>query len=171
MPWTRPAGVTPIDRKPPSAPTRADIPAVLDWLRDFYGGHTVVGLLITDRATGTTYRVDAEPAYRTAGTLDNYTLTPFGDSGAAQAAAQAQADAQAAKDIADAAKTSAADAQTDATLALAHLAPILESGGYLVMPRLDGTARLLYGENLTATDGTYTLRGVPLKTITLTEAP
>lgn len=150
MPWTRPAGVTPIDRKPPSAPTRTDIPAVLDWLRDFYGGHTVVGLLITARETGTTYRVDAEPLYGTPGTLDTYTLTPFGDAGAAQAARQAQ---------------------DDAAAALAALTPITESGGYLVLPRLDGTARLLYGPQITAKDSTYTLRGKTLKTIQLTEAP
>jgi len=75
MVWTPPAGVTPTDRKPPSSPTYSDIPAVLDWLRLSYGGHTVLGLLITDRATGTTYRVDAEPTYGTAGTLSNYGLT------------------------------------------------------------------------------------------------
>ncbi|WP_407543767.1 NosD domain-containing protein (plasmid) [Deinococcus radiomollis] len=63
MAFTPPAGVTPIDRKPPSAPTYADIPAVLDWLRGYYGGNTVRGLLITDRATGNTYRVDSESTY------------------------------------------------------------------------------------------------------------
>ncbi|MCD0162691.1 hypothetical protein IHN63_15485 [Deinococcus sp. 6YEL10] len=51
---------------------------MLDWLRISYGGHTVLGLLMTDRETGTTYRVDAEPAYGTAGTLSNYALTPVG---------------------------------------------------------------------------------------------
>lgn len=148
MPWTRPPGVTPVDRKPPSSPTREDIPAVLDWLRDFYGGHTVIGLLITDRATGTTYRVDAEPPYGTAGGLDSYRLTPFGDAAAAQAAQQAQSDAKAALDA---------------------FRPISEGDGVLIMPRLDGTARLLYGPHITATGATYTLRGKTLKTIQLKE--
>jgi hypothetical protein len=53
----------PVDRKSPSSPTYADIPAVLDWLRGFYGGHTVIGMLITDRTTEVTYRVDVESVY------------------------------------------------------------------------------------------------------------
>ncbi|WP_189088563.1 polysaccharide deacetylase family protein [Deinococcus ruber] len=51
---------------------------MLDWLRDSYGGNTVIGLLITDRATGTTYRVDAESSYvafSQGGTPGTYTLT------------------------------------------------------------------------------------------------
>ena len=150
MPWTKPAGVTPIDRKPPSSPTYADTPAVLDWLREFYGGHTVIGLLITDRATGTTYRVDGEPSFGTPGTLDTYRLTPFGDAAAAQAAQQAQSDAKAALDA---------------------FRPITDSDGMLVLSRLDGTARLLYGPRIVATPSTYTLRGKTLKTLMLTEAP
>ncbi|WP_407540219.1 polysaccharide deacetylase family protein [Deinococcus radiomollis] len=80
MVFTPPAGVTPIDRKPPSAPTYADIPAVLDWLRGYYGNHTSIGLLITDRSTGSTYRVDAESAYSAfiqGGPYGTYALTPL----------------------------------------------------------------------------------------------
>lgn len=150
MSWTPPPGVTPIDRKPPSSPTFEDIPAVLDWCRIYYGGHTVLCMFITERATWTTYRIDGEPPYGTPGTTENYTLTPFGDSSAAQAARQAQADAQ---------------------TALTAIRPIVDSDALLIMPRLDGTARLLYGPRLTATEGTYTLRDRSLKTITLTETP
>ncbi|ULH15990.1 hypothetical protein MF271_04985 [Deinococcus sp. KNUC1210] len=51
---------------------------MLDWLRGYYGGHTVIGLLITDRDTGSTYRVDAESAYSPfvqGGPYGTYTLT------------------------------------------------------------------------------------------------
>jgi hypothetical protein len=65
-----------VDRKPLSAQTFADIPAVLDYVRPDYGGHTHIGNLITDRTNGITYRVDSEPAYGTTGTLLNYILTP-----------------------------------------------------------------------------------------------
>jgi hypothetical protein len=80
MVFTPPAGVTPIDRKPPSSPTYADIPAVLDWLRGYYGARTSIGLLITDRSTGSTYRVDTESAYSPfiqGGPYGTYSLTPI----------------------------------------------------------------------------------------------
>lgn len=75
MTWTPPTGVIPTDRKSPSVPTAADIPAMLDWLRDYYPGNTVIGVLATARAERMTYRVDGEPGYGTPGTLSNYTLT------------------------------------------------------------------------------------------------
>lgn len=84
MAFTAPVGVIPIDRKPPSSPTYADIPKVLDWLRDSYGGHTVIGLLITDRQQHITYRIDAESAYTAyadAGPRGVYTLTAIGGGG------------------------------------------------------------------------------------------
>lgn len=75
MVWNPPQGVIPVDRKSPSAPTLGDIPAVLDWLRDYYPAHTVIGTFITARDQRLTYRVDGEPGYGTPGTLQNYTLT------------------------------------------------------------------------------------------------
>jgi hypothetical protein len=51
------------------------IPARLDVIRVNAIGNTVVNQLITDKSAGITYRVDAEPAYGTIGTLSNYTLT------------------------------------------------------------------------------------------------
>lgn len=75
MTWTPPTGVIPTDRKSPSVPALADIPAMLDWLRDYYPGNTVIGVLATARAERMTYRVDGEPGYGVTGTLANYTLT------------------------------------------------------------------------------------------------
>jgi hypothetical protein len=75
MTWTPPTGVIPTDRKSPSVPALADIPAMLDWLRDYYPGNTVIGVLATARAERVTYRVDGEPGYGTPGTLSNYVLT------------------------------------------------------------------------------------------------
>jgi hypothetical protein len=82
MAFVAPTGnfTAPVDRKSPSSPTYADIPAVLDWLRGFYGGHTVIGLLITDRAAESTYRVDSESTYHPfvqGGPYGAYTLTPI----------------------------------------------------------------------------------------------
>ncbi|MFB9994069.1 SGNH/GDSL hydrolase family protein [Deinococcus oregonensis] len=75
MAFLPPVGVIPVDRKSPSVALYTDIPALLDWLRIYYPAHTVIGTFVTARDQKISYRVDAEPAYGTPGTLVNYTLT------------------------------------------------------------------------------------------------
>ncbi|MDL2342554.1 hypothetical protein QOL99_00125 [Deinococcus sp. MIMF12] len=90
-----PPGTKLKDRVMPTVPAKEDIPEYLDRAResnlnDQEVRHTnVIGSIITDRATWTTYRVDGQPPYGTPGTLDNYTLTPWPD-GAEIAALEAR---------------------------------------------------------------------------------
>lgn len=46
--------------------------------------------------------------------------------------------------------------------------PITEGDGLLILPRLDGTARLLVPPSIAMTSSTVTLLGVPLPTVVLT---
>ncbi|WP_344870157.1 GH39 family glycosyl hydrolase, partial [Deinococcus aetherius] len=69
MSWQPPAGVTPLDRRNPNTANEADLPDMLDWLKGKYPGNTVVGLMVTARDTGTTYRVESNAR--------PYTLTPL----------------------------------------------------------------------------------------------
>ena len=72
------------DYRIPAVATEADIPAWLDWLRvqPEYKGGRVVGVLVQTRDTGALYRVTAQPALGTPGTLADYGLdrTPSGAS-------------------------------------------------------------------------------------------
>ncbi|ULH17338.1 hypothetical protein MF271_19300 (plasmid) [Deinococcus sp. KNUC1210] len=85
--WTPPAERPAIvDRKPPSlAAGYAAIPDFLDYLRPDYAGHTMLGVLVTARDTGITYRVDAESPYvpgpyTMSDTPGTYTLTAVANS-------------------------------------------------------------------------------------------
>ncbi len=69
MAWVPPAGVTPADRRNPNTAFEADLPAMLDWLSSRYSGGHVLGLIVTARDTGHTYRVDGKDAN------GNYRLT------------------------------------------------------------------------------------------------
>jgi hypothetical protein len=64
-----------------TASNYAAIPAQLDQIRIASTGNSVLGQLITDTSVGRTYRVDAQPAYGTAGTTSNYSLTPLSQMG------------------------------------------------------------------------------------------
>ncbi|WP_407572147.1 hypothetical protein [Deinococcus altitudinis] len=117
---------------PQTAATYAGIPAALDALRPKLPGNTVIGLNITNQATGTTYRVDAQPAYGTAGTAINYVLTPIPTearvntllSPVVDAVVSASTRANNAQATADSATTAAANAKAtaDAANLLAALA-------------------------------------------------
>lgn len=153
--WTPPASA-PVDRRNVSVAYVEHIEPMLSWLAQRYGGNHTRGMIVWVRPQpGADLSVPVLKYFVAATNPDGtHVLQPL---------TQADADQQALK--------SAQQAKADARAALDAIRPITESGGYLVMPRLDGTARLLYGPAIVATPSTFELRGKTLSTVILTEAP